>query len=106
MKGKAKAQLLLCLAYTRKIVLRTGGIAPRILILVNMQVGCQFHAPDHFTLPPTHLIADSAYLQQPRRTQWLGKIPPALLGIETAFSGRQAHSSVIILIHTGSFDIA
>ena len=47
MKGKAK--LSLCLAYTRKIVLRTGGIALRILILVNMQVGCHFHAPGHFT---------------------------------------------------------
>lgn len=49
MKGKVKAQLSLCLVYTRKIVLRTGCIAPRVLILVNMQVGCQFHAPGHFT---------------------------------------------------------
>jgi len=50
MKGMVKAELSLCLAYTRKIVLRTGGIAPRILILVDMQVGCHFHAPGHFTI--------------------------------------------------------
>jgi hypothetical protein len=58
-----------CLAYTRKIVLRTGGIAPRILILVNMQVGCPFHAPVNLPLGLASNSSDSRLSKRPTVTK-------------------------------------